>query len=112
MATTTSSLVFLKSPIIAASLPSDTTILLMRNGRFQPGIRTTRRRTKPNNIKAQVDDDVRKEDVVVVGAGIAGLATALSLHRLQVATATACSSLIIHCDASCMETLSDYNINN
>jgi len=34
-------------------------------------------------IKAQSQSDVPKEQVVIVGAGIAGLATALSLHRLQ-----------------------------
>lgn len=42
----------------------------------------TRSRSKPiclSIIKAQAD--VKKEDIVIVGAGIAGLATAVSLHR-------------------------------
>lgn len=51
--------------------------------RFQPRTRTT-----PIHLSiagAQADDDVRrKEDIVIVGAGIAGLATAVSLHRLGV----------------------------
>ena len=40
-------------------------------------------RTSYKAIKPQSQtDDVREEQVVVVGAGIADLATALSLHRL------------------------------
>ncbi|KAJ1391722.1 hypothetical protein SESBI_36382 [Sesbania bispinosa] len=69
MATTTSSFVFLSSP------PRHSATLF----RFRYGI-GGRRGWKP--IKAQ--SDVRKEHVVIVGAGIAGLATALSLHRLGV----------------------------
>ncbi|OIW10853.1 hypothetical protein TanjilG_27799 [Lupinus angustifolius] len=84
MATTTSSFVFLKSPI-PSSQPSHTTTLFMHNVPcFHSGIQT--RRIK--GIKAQYDSNVnvnvRKEHVVIVGAGIAGLATALSLHRLGV----------------------------
>ncbi|KAF6158817.1 hypothetical protein GIB67_012460 [Kingdonia uniflora] len=38
-------------------------------------------RTRANPISSLTQQDVRKEDIVVVGAGIAGLATALCLHR-------------------------------
>ncbi|KAE9613127.1 hypothetical protein Lal_00027414 [Lupinus albus] len=82
MATTTSSFVFLKSHIPSPQ-PFHTTTLFMHNVPcFQSGIQT--RRIK--GIKAQLDSNinVRKEHVVIVGAGIAGLATALSLHRLGV----------------------------
>ncbi|CAL0311643.1 unnamed protein product [Lupinus luteus] len=82
MATTTSSFVFLKS-LIPSPQPSHTAKLFMHNVPcFQYGIQT--RRTK--GIKAQYgfNINVRKEHVVIVGAGIAGLATALSLHRLGV----------------------------
>ncbi|KAM7491169.1 hypothetical protein LguiA_034090 [Lonicera macranthoides] len=47
----------------------------------------TRTRTKPNCLTVMMvaaKTDVQKEDIVIVGAGIAGLATALSLHRLGV----------------------------
>ncbi|KAF8380593.1 hypothetical protein HHK36_028081 [Tetracentron sinense] len=44
-------------------------------------------RTRTNPVRLSIVEaqaDVRKEDVIVVGAGIAGLATAVSLHRLGV----------------------------
>lgn len=44
-------------------------------------------RTRTKSIRLSVvnsQSEVDKQDVVVVGAGIAGLATALSLHRLGV----------------------------
>ncbi|RDY00350.1 Monooxygenase 3, partial [Mucuna pruriens] len=75
MATTTSSFVFLKSH----TSPSRHT--KTRIDGFGHGIGS---RTSFKPIKAQSESDVRKEQVVIVGAGIAGLATALSLHRLGV----------------------------
>ncbi|KAF3962020.1 hypothetical protein CMV_013420 [Castanea mollissima] len=79
MATSSSYVLFLKSP---CSPPSLTTPLSHNQSWFQSRMI---RRTKPIStvlsvIKAQTN--VRKEDIVIVGAGIAGLATALSLHRL------------------------------
>lgn len=42
----------------------------------------TRSRSKAIRLSiAKAEADVRKEDIVIVGAGIAGLATAVSLHR-------------------------------
>lgn len=79
MATSSSYVLFLKSPCSPLSL---TTPLPHNQSWFQSRMI---RRTKPIStvlsvIKAQTN--VRKEDIVIVGAGIAGLATALSLHRL------------------------------
>ena len=47
--------------------------------RAKPGTSYVSPNPVVNTIKAQFDD--RKEDIVVVGAGIAGLATAVALHR-------------------------------
>lgn len=46
-----------------------------------PARRFHNRRRKPVSLSLT---NVRKEEVVVIGAGIAGLATALSLHRLGI----------------------------
>ncbi|XP_027081551.1 monooxygenase 2 isoform X1 [Coffea eugenioides] len=43
---------------------------------------TPKSRTSPFSIKAQAD--AKKEDIVIIGAGIAGLATAVSLQRLGI----------------------------
>ncbi|KAJ0961856.1 hypothetical protein J5N97_029684 [Dioscorea zingiberensis] len=40
--------------------------------------------TRGFTLRAALGSDARREEVVIVGAGIAGLATALSLHRLGV----------------------------
>lgn len=73
-----SSSVFLKSPL------SPSPALHFHGGDFpksQPWIRA-RPRTKfyCRNVE-RAQSDVRREDIVIVGGGIAGLATALSLHR-------------------------------
>lgn len=45
------------------------------------GLRT-KTRTRPIHVSNTIADaDVRNEDIVIVGAGIAGLATAVSLQR-------------------------------
>nr|AUD40387.1 zeaxanthin epoxidase 2 [Camellia sinensis] len=85
----TTSLLLVNSPLSASSSPSPLVLRTIRSSqtqystRFQPRTRTT-----PIHLSiagAQADDDVRrKEDIVIVGAGIAGLATAVSLHRLGV----------------------------
>uniref|UniRef100_A0A1D1YA14 3-hydroxybenzoate 6-hydroxylase 1 n=1 Tax=Anthurium amnicola TaxID=1678845 RepID=A0A1D1YA14_9ARAE len=54
---------------------------LLRSAR--PLLRYTRRKA-PSIAASSPGGEVRKEDVVVVGAGIAGLATAVSLSRLGV----------------------------
>ncbi|KAK8578950.1 hypothetical protein V6N12_069291 [Hibiscus sabdariffa] len=46
--------------------------------RAQPRTKTIR------TVIIKASADVRKEDIVIVGAGIAGLATAVSLHRLGI----------------------------
>ncbi|PKU73299.1 hypothetical protein MA16_Dca010989 [Dendrobium catenatum] len=53
---------------------------------FSPFLVPTRRdpRLRAFNPTASSSSISRKEDVVIVGGGIAGLATALSLHRLGV----------------------------
>ncbi|KAL7167129.1 hypothetical protein ACSBR2_037743 [Camellia fascicularis] len=85
----TTSLLLVNSPLSASSSPSSLVLQAIPSSqtqystRFQPRTRTT-----PIHLSiagAQADDDVRrKEDIVIVGAGIAGLATAVSLHRLGV----------------------------
>ncbi|GMY29930.1 monooxygenase 2 isoform X1 [Fagus crenata] len=79
MATSSSYLLFLNPPRSPPSLyQSQTRPLSHSQSWFH-----SRSRTKPISvsiIKAQTN--APKEDIVIVGAGIAGLATALSLHRL------------------------------
>ncbi|XVF10903.1 hypothetical protein REPUB_Repub07fG0223400 [Reevesia pubescens] len=81
MAITTSSLLRLNSPMSRPSLyNSQSRVFRVRRCwfRVQP-------RTKPfyaSIIKAEAG--VQKEDIVIVGAGIAGLATAVSLRRLGI----------------------------
>ncbi|XP_072081818.1 monooxygenase 2 isoform X2 [Arachis hypogaea] len=70
MASATSSLTILRSPSAFVSTLSHATKMLMRSGSFQPSNRG--------------NGEVRKEEVVIVGGGIAGLATAVSLDRLGV----------------------------
>ena len=80
MAATTYSLLRLNSPVSRPSLyNSQGRVFLQRRSWFR-----AQPRTKPNRtsiIKAEAG--VQKEDIVIVGAGIAGLATAVSLHRCQ-----------------------------
>ncbi|XP_015952282.1 monooxygenase 2 isoform X1 [Arachis duranensis] len=70
MASATSSLTILRSPSALVSTLSHASKMLMRSGSFQPSNRG--------------NGEVRKEEVVIVGGGIAGLATAVSLDRLGV----------------------------
>ncbi|XP_054792500.1 monooxygenase 2-like isoform X1 [Prosopis cineraria] len=50
----------------------------------QSAIRTPRSRPVVRVSVIKSESNVRKQDIVIVGGGIAGLATALSLHRLGV----------------------------
>ncbi|KAK3434657.1 hypothetical protein EUGRSUZ_D02121 [Eucalyptus grandis] len=54
-----------------------------RTGAF-PRSRGRRRSSRPRALSVRAEAGVLKEDVVIVGAGIAGLATSVSLHRLGV----------------------------
>ncbi|MED6193872.1 hypothetical protein PIB30_023242 [Stylosanthes scabra] len=72
--TTTASLAFSK-PLLPSSSSH-------ANLFFQ--LRTQSYKQYHHRSKSEIKCQVRKEDVVIVGAGIAGLATALSLHRLGV----------------------------
>ncbi|XP_018500174.2 monooxygenase 2 isoform X1 [Pyrus x bretschneideri] len=83
MATFSLSLVF-HNPLVSPYHSKIGSLSGTQSNWFQSPIRT-RTRTKPNSrsiIKAQ--SGARSENIVIVGAGIAGLATALSLHRLGV----------------------------
>ncbi|XP_077235102.1 FAD/NAD(P)-binding oxidoreductase family protein [Tasmannia lanceolata] len=78
-----SSILLLQSPL---SIPPSSQYLLPKR-RFQQKRVTFRfhTRRKPISLSAiETEGNIRKEEVVVIGAGIAGLATALSLHRLGV----------------------------
>ncbi|XP_022737973.1 monooxygenase 2 [Durio zibethinus] len=81
MAKTPSSLLGLNSPMSRPlSYNSQGRVFLVRHCWFR-----VQRRTKPicgSMIKAEAR--VQKEDIVIVGAGIAGLATAVSLRRLGI----------------------------
>lgn len=86
MALSSSTLLLVKSHF---SLSSSDSLLCFRKRTSsvpqQPA--ETRARTRPTSlfiINALADD--RKEDIVIVGAGIAGLATAVSLQRLGIRT--------------------------
>ncbi|KAK3029839.1 hypothetical protein RJ639_038273 [Escallonia herrerae] len=63
--------------------------LLLQDSSFLPTLSPPSLRpkisVKPTHLRIlNVKADVQKEDIVIVGAGIAGLATAVSLHRLGV----------------------------
>ncbi|BFG31291.1 hypothetical protein CerSpe_175650 [Prunus speciosa] len=84
MATVSMSLVF-QNPLLSPYNSKTRPLPRNQSNWFQAPTRT---RTKPTSsfpsIRAQSGAAARKEDIVIVGAGIAGLATALSLHRLGV----------------------------
>lgn len=73
-----SSYVFLKSPL------SPSPALHFHGGEFpksQPWIRARPRTRFDRKTAARAQSEVRREEIVIVGGGIAGLATALALHR-------------------------------
>lgn len=84
MATVSMSLLF-QNPLISPYHSKTRPLPRNQSNWFQAPTST---RTKPtssfSSIRAQSGTAARKEDIVIVGAGIAGLATALSLHRLGV----------------------------
>ncbi|XP_028772879.1 monooxygenase 2 isoform X1 [Neltuma alba] len=53
------------------------------NFRHQSAIRILRSRSAGRVSVVKSESNVRKQDIVIVGGGIAGLATALSLHRYR-----------------------------
>ncbi|KAL2489702.1 FAD/NAD(P)-binding oxidoreductase family protein [Forsythia ovata] len=62
------------------SLPSSTSLHLSRNYEAK-----TRIRARPISLSiVNAQSDVKKEEIVIIGAGIAGLATAVSLQRLGI----------------------------
>ncbi|XP_059641037.1 monooxygenase 2 isoform X1 [Cornus florida] len=81
MASTSSTLLLLNSPLSPTSSLQLQTRTISQTQSWFP-IRTRSRLICLSTTNPQ--SDVRKEDIVVVGAGIAGLATAVSLHRLGV----------------------------
>ncbi|CAL9766784.1 unnamed protein product [Musa acuminata subsp. burmannicoides] len=74
----------------AATSPSSFSFLRLHPlSSFPSSLRRCRRTISTSRCRAMAPivasiDNTRKEEIVVVGAGIAGLATALSLHRLGV----------------------------
>ncbi|XP_052210392.1 monooxygenase 2-like [Diospyros lotus] len=79
----TRSLLFLNSSL-STSFPSPS-LLGLHRGRRLAMSGAAPIRLSMSGAEAEAGD-VRKEDIVIVGAGIAGLATAVSLHRLGVRT--------------------------
>ncbi|EEF30596.1 monoxygenase, putative [Ricinus communis] len=81
MAIASSSLPFLNSNYISSSALSKTRPFLESQSWFLTCIGT-----RPNSlsITRAIKTDLSKEDIVIVGAGISGLATALSLQRLGI----------------------------
>lgn len=76
-----SSSVLLQSPI------SPSPALHFHDGEFpksQSWIRARPRTKFHCKTVVRAQSEVRKEDIVIIGGGIAGLATALSLHRLGI----------------------------
>ncbi|CAK7356294.1 unnamed protein product [Dovyalis caffra] len=87
MAIASSSLLSLNSHISSASYLHRSPHRTRKFLRRQSWLLFRARNHATNSVsvfKAKVTDDVGEEDVVVVGAGIAGLATAVSLQRLGV----------------------------
>ncbi|XP_016201476.1 uncharacterized protein LOC107642593 isoform X1 [Arachis ipaensis] len=72
--TTTASLAFPKPLVPSSHATTSNLFFQLRTQKYQNHHRS----------KSEMKAQVRKEDVVIVGAGIAGLATAVSLHRLGV----------------------------
>ncbi|GLU05526.1 hypothetical protein SLE2022_226230 [Rubroshorea leprosula] len=82
MAIATSSLLYLNSPISRPLNNSRSREFLRSPSGFRVRTRT---RTKPSSVSiTRAQAGMQKEDIVIVGAGIAGLATAVSLHRLGI----------------------------
>ncbi|RRT52913.1 hypothetical protein B296_00044762, partial [Ensete ventricosum] len=77
-------------PMAAAAAPSSFSLLRLHPlSSFPSSLRRCRRTISTSRCRAMGPiiasiDNIREEEIVVVGAGIAGLATALSLHRLGV----------------------------
>uniref|UniRef100_A0A2P2K862 Uncharacterized protein n=1 Tax=Rhizophora mucronata TaxID=61149 RepID=A0A2P2K862_RHIMU len=76
-ATPSSSLLLLNSPVSTSSLCHRP----YTQSRFCLLLRDTAKTNSLSTITKAQKTDVCKEDIVIVGAGIAGLATAVSLHR-------------------------------
>lgn len=81
MATVSMSLVF-QNPLLSPYHSKTRPLPRNQSNWFQAPTRTRTKPTSFSSIRAQSGAAARKEDIVIVGAGIAGLATALSLHRL------------------------------
>lgn len=82
MAKSFASLLFLNSPLSPSSFSQSLHHLQAKTFPQSQSVFGVGTRTKPISASmVEAQPPVRKEDIIIVGAGIAGLATAVSLHR-------------------------------